>query len=229
MSFSKLSPAVLAALRAIGNHDRSALLASFTGAGVVVERGEEYRDADLGNWADRICSDDGSNVTPISVVRRGDRTIVAVVVRRVRAGVPPAQFDWTFTGSDGHISQLVIAPTTAPTLPSPVGTFVSAVNTFDLDALMTTFAEGAVVNDQLREYRGRSAVKDWASRDLMRNRVTMYVVETVQNQNNMVVTANVDGDYDKRGLPDPLVLTFYFSVSHDKINQLIILRNEADV
>jgi hypothetical protein len=36
----------------------------------------------------------------------------------------------------------------------------------------------------------------------------------------------VDGDYDKRGLPDPLVLAFYFSVHREKVVQLIILRNE---
>jgi len=39
--------------------------------------------------------------------------------------------------------------------------------------------------------------------------------------------ANVDGDYDKTGLPDPLPLTFYFSVRGDRIVQLIILRNRA--
>ena len=43
------------------------------------------------------------------------------------------------------------------------------------------------------------------------------------------VTANVDGNYDKRGLPDPLVLAFYFTVQGDLIVQLIILRNRFDI
>jgi hypothetical protein len=43
------------------------------------------------------------------------------------------------------------------------------------------------------------------------------------------VTANIDGNYDKRGLPDPLVLTFYFSAHGDRIAQLIILRNQCDI
>jgi hypothetical protein len=38
-----------------------------------------------------------------------------------------------------------------------------------------------------------------------------------------------NGDYDKRGLPDPLVLAFYFSAHEDKIVQLIIRRNEAEI
>jgi hypothetical protein len=43
------------------------------------------------------------------------------------------------------------------------------------------------------------------------------------------VTANVDGDYDKRGLPDPLVLAFYVTPRDDQIVQLIILRNRSDI
>jgi hypothetical protein len=55
------------------------------------------------------------------------------------------------------------------------------------------------------------------------------VVKVVEHYGHSIVTANVDGDCDKRGLPDPLVLTFYFSAHRDKIVQLIILRNEPDV
>jgi hypothetical protein len=37
------------------------------------------------------------------------------------------------------------------------------------------------------------------------------------------------GNYDKRGLPDPLVLAFYFTAQSDLIVQLIILRNRFDI
>ncbi len=43
------------------------------------------------------------------------------------------------------------------------------------------------------------------------------------------VTANIDGNYDKRGLPDPLVLAFYFSAHGHQIVQLMILRNQCDI
>jgi len=36
----------------------------------------------------------------------------------------------------------------------------------------------------------------------------------------------MDGDYDKRGLPDPFVLAFYIWVPAGKIVQLIILHNQ---
>jgi hypothetical protein len=51
----------------------------------------------------------------------------------------------------------------------------------------------------------------------------------VEHYGHFIVTANVDGDYDKRGLPDPLVLAFYFSAYGDRIVQLIILRNQSDI
>jgi hypothetical protein len=42
----------------------------------------------------------------------------------------------------------------------------------------------------------------------------------------VIVHAVTDGEYDKTGLPDPLVLTYYFTVRGDRIVQLIIIRNE---
>ena len=54
----------------------------------------------------------------------------------------------------------------------------------------------------------------------------MQVTGTTSRGNSVAVTANVDGDFDKTGLPTPLVLTFYFSVSAERIVQLIIVHNK---
>jgi hypothetical protein len=86
----------------------------------------------------------------------------------------------------------------------------------------------ALVNDQLRDYWGKSAIRDWAARDLIGERLTMQVVKIMEHYGHFILTANIDGNYDKRGLPDPLVLTFYFSAHGDQIVQLIILRNQPD-
>ena len=57
----------------------------------------------------------------------------------------------------------------------------------------------------------------------------MNVVGVIEHYGNFIVTANIDGDFDKRGLPEPLALAFYF-VPHDgQIVQLIILRNRFDI
>jgi hypothetical protein len=116
-----------------------------------------------------------------------------------------------------------------PALPPIVAAYVEATNSFDLDGLLAPFAEDALVNDQLCDYWGKQAIREWAARDIIGERVTMQVVNAVEHYGHFIVTANIDGNYDKRGLPDPLVLAFYFSAYGDRIVQLIILRNQCDV
>jgi hypothetical protein len=57
----------------------------------------------------------------------------------------------------------------------------------------------------------------------------MNVTRVINHYGNLIMTANVDGNYDKRGLPDPLALAFYFSAQSDLIVQMIILRNRSDI
>jgi hypothetical protein len=118
------------------------------------------------------------------------------------------------------------SPTTLPPL---VAAFVEAVNSFDLERLMLTFAGDALVNDQLRDYWGKAAIRLWAERDIIGEGLTIAVTKVVKHYDNFIVTANIDGNFDKRGLPDPLVLAFYFTPHTDRIIQLIILRNRQDI
>jgi len=112
-------------------------------------------------------------------------------------------------------------------LPSAVADFVAATNGGNLDALVGAFVDDALVNDQLRDYWGKEAIKAWAAGDIIGERMTLEVVGAVDHYGHSIVTAHVDGLFDKRGLPDPLVLAFYFSSYRDKIVQLIILRNHS--
>jgi len=114
-------------------------------------------------------------------------------------------------------------------LPPLVAAFVEATNSFELEGLMITFADDALVNDQLRDYWGKAAIKDWAERDIIGERLTIAVTKVVRHYDNFIVTADIDGNFDKRRLPDPLVLTFYFTPHNDLIIQLIILRNRHDI
>lgn len=113
-----------------------------------------------------------------------------------------------------------------PSLPRPVATFVSAVNAGDVEAVVESFADGALVNDELQEHWDREAIAGWVRRQVVAQRLSIDVCRVVRNGDHTVVAANVDGSFDKRGLPDPLVLTFYFSTSGGKIVQLLIQRNE---
>jgi ketosteroid isomerase-like protein len=114
-------------------------------------------------------------------------------------------------------------------LPPLIAAFVEATNSFDLERLMATFADDALVNDQLRDYWGKAAIRNWAERDIIGERLTVAVTKVVEHYDNFIVTANIDGNFDKRGLPDPLVLAFYFTHHSDLVIQLIILRNRRDI
>ena len=114
-------------------------------------------------------------------------------------------------------------------LPPSVAAYIRATNLCDLDALLATFVDDALVNDQLTDYWGKEAIAAWAARDIIGERLTLKVVKTVQHYGHSIVTAHVDGLFDKSGLPDPLVLVFYFSSYDNKIVQLIILRNQSGI
>jgi hypothetical protein len=114
-------------------------------------------------------------------------------------------------------------------LPPSVAAYIRATNLCDLDALLATFVDDALVNDQLTDYWGKEAIAAWAARDIIGERLTLKVVKNVAHYGHSIVTAHVDGRFDKRGLPDPLVLAFYFSSSDNKIVQLIILRNQSGI
>src|SRR5277367_3975889 len=98
-------------------------------------------------------------------------------------------------------------PPNAPVaLPPPVAAYVEATNGLEIERLLATFAEDALVNDQLRDYWGKSAIREWAKRDIIGERLTMNVAKVINHYGNFIVTAK-----------------------SDLIVQLIILRNRFDI
>ena len=65
---------------------------------------------------------------------------------------------------------------------------------------MATFAEDALVNDKLRDCWGKPAIREWAKRDIRGERLTMDATRVINHYGNFIVTANIDGNNDKRGL-----------------------------
>jgi ketosteroid isomerase-like protein len=102
-------------------------------------------------------------------------------------------------------------PKARAVLLSPVAAFVEATNNFDLEGLLAIFADDALVNDQLRDYWGKPAIREWAARDIIGQNLTMDVTNVIEHYGNLIITANVGGKFDMKGLPDPLVYAFYFT------------------
>lgn len=113
-----------------------------------------------------------------------------------------------------------------PPLPAPVGAFIDALNRFDLEELVATFAEDAIVNDHQCELRGRDAIREWAAREIVGDRVTMVVIDATRRGDSTTVSAEMDGTFSRTGLPSPFVLSFYFALDHDRIAQLVIVHNK---
>ena len=55
--------------------------------------------------------------------------------------------------------------------------------------------------------------------------MTIAVTEVLDHHGQTIIRGRYDGDYDKTNLPDPLILTSYFTVRDGKIVTLIVIRN----
>lgn len=108
-------------------------------------------------------------------------------------------------------------------LPPVPQRYVDAVNAFDVDAVMQTLAPDAVVYDNQREFASSEAIRDWVAAEIVGDRVTMQLVEASERSGVTVLRARYDGNYDKTGLPDELVLTNYIVIRDDLIAGLFIV------
>ena len=111
------------------------------------------------------------------------------------------------------------------TLSPPISAFIAAVNAFDVDAIVATFAVDALVNDARRELWGLDAIRAWAAKEIVGDRVTMAVTEVIARPTETVIRARYDGLYDKTNLPPELNLTSYVTVRDGKIATMFIIHN----
>jgi hypothetical protein len=107
-----------------------------------------------------------------------------------------------------------------------VAEHIAAVNAFDVDAIVATFADDAYVNDARREFNGVDAIRRWVEKEMVGDHVTMEVREVVDHYGDTIVRARYDGTYDKSNLPDELLMSNYFSVRDGKIVSLAVIFNQ---
>ena len=103
---------------------------------------------------------------------------------------------------------------------------IDAVNAFDVDAIVATFADDAYVNDARREIRGIDAIRAWVKKEMVGDSVTIEPVEVLDHYGDTIVVGRYDGTYDKTNLPDELVMSSYFSVRDNKIVSLAVIFNQ---
>jgi ketosteroid isomerase-like protein len=111
-------------------------------------------------------------------------------------------------------------------LPPIVAEYIAAVNAFDTDRIVATFAPDAYVNDNRREIWGAESIRKFMDKEMVGDHVTMEVREVIEHYGDIIVRARWEGTYDKTGLPDELVVTSYFAIRDGKITSLAIVVNQ---
>jgi hypothetical protein len=103
---------------------------------------------------------------------------------------------------------------------------IAAINAFDSERVLATFADDALVNDSHREFWGRDAIRGWIEREIVGDKVTIEVREVIKHYGCTIIRGAYDGTYDKTNLPvGDLILSNYFTVHDDKIVSLLIIHN----
>jgi hypothetical protein len=107
-----------------------------------------------------------------------------------------------------------------------VAEHIRAVNAFDTNAIVATFAQDAYVNDNRREIIGIDAIRRWVEKEMVGDHVTIEVREVLDHYGDTIVRGAYDGEYDKTNLPKELILSNYFTVRNGKIVSLVIIFNQ---
>lgn len=105
-------------------------------------------------------------------------------------------------------------------IPGPIVDFLEAIDERDTDAFLAVFAENAAITDEGHEYHGLRAIKEWNSEKNMGADITLSPVGAVERGGKTILTAEVDGIFDRTGLPDPFLMDLYFTIDENLITAL---------
>ena len=102
-------------------------------------------------------------------------------------------------------------------LPAPVAAYFAADAT-GAEAVAQCFADDAVVIDERREHRGRTAIARWKAETSAKFRYTVDRLGAEVSGNQTTVTGRVTGDFPG----SPVHVRYRFTVEGDKIARLEI-------
>lgn len=103
-------------------------------------------------------------------------------------------------------------------LPAPIYAYFSARNSFDVDRVLATFDENAIVNDEGKDYRGRAEIRAWIEETTRKYRATANPKDARKDGDEIIVSAVVSGNFPG----SPLLIDHAFTLSGQKIGRLEI-------
>lgn len=106
------------------------------------------------------------------------------------------------------------------TLPKAAANYIHATNTHDAQAFIRCFDENAIVLDAGRELRGLADIKTWSDHEIMEPLVTLEVRSVAERGGDVIITTQVEGNFDRTGLPDPLIIDHQITLADGRITRL---------
>lgn len=98
--------------------------------------------------------------------------------------------------------------------------YLSATNAHDPAAFCKLFLTTAVVDDNHRQFQGVEAIEAWAKSDIFDTNVTLEVLDSFECDGEFVLRTKVDGNFDRTGLPDPVVIDHRLKAEGERIARL---------
>ena len=95
--------------------------------------------------------------------------------------------------------------------------YVQTINEHDAEAYLRLFADSATVDDVGRRFRGIAAIKAWSHSVIFDVRVTLKVLGQQENHDRVQLSTKVDGNFDRTGLPDPVIIVHDLVVEEERI------------
>lgn len=101
-----------------------------------------------------------------------------------------------------------------------ISAYLTSTNLHDPEALLACFHLDAVVHDAGRFWCGIDAIREWSAREIFAVNVELEVLAAAVRGEVTVVTTRVEGDFDRSGLPDPVLVEHRITLAGDKISNL---------
>ncbi|MGQ0636755.1 MAG: nuclear transport factor 2 family protein [Planctomycetaceae bacterium] len=105
-------------------------------------------------------------------------------------------------------------------LPPLAEAYLAATNSHNAAAFRNLFARGAVVDDNGRIFRGLDAINEWSDREIFTAEVTLELLHAFERDGEAVLTTKVDGNFDRTGLPDPVIIDHRLRSDGGRISEL---------
>ena len=80
-----------------------------------------------------------------------------------------------------------------------IADFINTANRGDTKALLATFTDDAMLNDKHRFFLGKDAIGKWAAAEFTGPGVSIEVIEQFQHYDDIILTVNFGGGFDKAG------------------------------